>query len=842
LTALALFQRLERLGVQLSVGDGRVRARAPEGVLTPELRDEIALHKTQLLELLAPEARDEFDGAIPQAAADAPARLSPGQDRIWRLVRRDPGTAAYNLSEAFRLQGVLDTAALEAALGELAARHDNLHAEVVGGAVPTMRILPRTSVSWRRANLSREEVPLASALARIREVAHAPFDLENGPLVRFHLLELAEHDHVISITMHHIVADGWSFEVIYDDLAEFYTAARTGLPPSLPQLSVEWTDIAAWQRAWIDSPAAETARSYWREILAAPLQALALPRSASTRRGYAGGRAEVRFPVRTRDAVEALSAASNASPFMVLLAAYACVLRERTRQDDILVCAPAACRERPELQGIVGYLNNLLVLRIATGGDPSFIELVTRVREVSLGAFRHQTLPFQEVAEFSHLARVPLTRAMFAYQGESARAPRLDGIETTRLDVRSDTANFDLALYLGRSEDGLDARLSFKLDAFDAEQAGAMLGRLADVVSAAAEEPDRRLSQLTHETDRAETARPTSTVEDGAVSDPLEVRLMLIWERVIGTWPIRLDDDFFALGGHSLLAVRLLDEIERELGRELPLATFFEVTTVRSLAKALQDDGWVPPTGTLVEMQTTASGPPIFVVHSFEGHVFFYNELARSMGTEHPVYGLQAPGLDGRTGLATRVERISEAHLREMRRVQPDGPYTIAAMCYGVAGALDLAARLRDEDEETHVVFLDSIFDGRRALRRLDRIGSGENALLVFARRNRRVLREQWRQARELLVPDGYARRERRMRWALSRAWDRYVPRKYDGTITLIRSEGNASDREKDWQPESLRALTGAEIDTRTVRGDHFALLREPNVRTVSDLIKSLMK
>ncbi len=835
MTARALLRRLDELGVELSVRSGRVQARAPEGVLTSDLRDEIASRKDELLEILSRD--NELVSPIPRTESDARAKLSPGQERIWRLARRDPQAMTYHLSEAFRVVGPLDTSALDAALLELARRHENLRTEVVDDAVTTLRALPAECAQWDRLDVSEAEAPLDAATASVRELSRTPFDLTDGPLARFHLVRLSDTDHVISITMHHMISDGWSFEVVYDELAALYAAARTGLPSSLPPVPIRWVDVAMWLSEWTDGPAAEVAREYWREVLAPPLEALALPRSASRGRGYEGEQTRVRLSLETRDAVDRLSAVANASPFMVWLAAYAWLLRERTGQDDILICVPAACRERHELQGVVGYLNNVVVLRVATGSAPTFVELVHAVREASLGAFRHQDLPFQEVAEFPHLARVPLTRAMFAYQGEPARTLELDGLETTRLPVENGTANFDIALYVGRSTEGLDASLSFKSDALSGDAAERFLDRLSLLVIEAAQDPTRRTTELADKGD-APVAIPASTSGHMTPTfDSLEVRLTLIWERVLGTWPIHLDDDFFALGGHSLLAVRLLDEIERELGRELPLATFFEVTTVRSLARALQDDGWVPPTGPLVEMQASGSGRPMFVVHSFEGHTFFYNELAQSMGPEHPVYGLQAPGLDGSARPMQRVDRIAQAHLREIRRVQPEGPYTIAAMCFGVAVALDLAVRLHEIGEKTHIVFLDSVFDGRQALVSLQHVDLAEHRLSQLLRRGKRVLREQWEQARDLLNSD----RDHRMRSALARAWHRYDPRPFDGTITLIRSEDKADNRDKDWQPESLRILTGATVDTHLVSGDHLALLREPNVQSVSGVVKSLM-
>ena len=784
MTTNELFEKLTRLGIELSLRGDRVRARGPKEALTPRLREEIASHKADLLEILSSDPATGDGAPSPRATRERVPKLSPGQIHIWNLVRRDPRTAAYNLGEAFRLVGPLDVAALEVALGELAARHDLLHSEIIAGSEPALRILPPEVVTWTHHDASAGANSLETTRRLVNDIARRPFDLERGPLARFHLVRLGETDHVVSIVTHHIISDGWSFEVIYKELSELYAAAGSSRPSQLDAPPPCWTDVAEAQRTWSDSSEAEATRVYWREKLAAPLRPLRLPRESRASRSYAGGHVPVRLPAEVRAAIDRLSGTSNTSAFMVLVAAYAFLLREMSGQDDILLCAPAACRERPELQGLVGYLNNVLALRIDLSGDPTFLELLERTREVALGAFRHQLLPFQEIAEWPHLARVPLTRAMFAFQGEAPHSLQLEGLTSERIAVDTGTANFDLALYVARGAEGFDGELSFKLDTFSPKSAEAFVDRLAAVISSAARDPTRRVSEIngTARLPGASAGHPEGHAGDAPVFNALEVQLGLIWERVLRTWPIYLDDDFFALGGHSLLAVRLLDEIEAELGRGLPLATFFEVTTIRSLARALQDDGWVPPSGALVAMHTGRSKIPLFLVHSFEGHVFFYNELAHSMGPEHSVYGLQASGLDGTGRLASRVERIADVHLREIRGTQPRGPYYIGAMCFGVAVALELVSRLHAEGEQAHVIFLDSVLDGRQALLANQPVGAPSVRVTRWLRDRvhtiRERLRERLREYRASFGPGPYGLRERRMRLALIEAWEAYRPRR----------------------------------------------------------------
>jgi amino acid adenylation domain-containing protein len=444
-----------------------------------------------------------FPEPIPALPDDAERPLSFAQERLWFLDQLEPGSPLYNIPTTVRLRGRVAVAALAAALGTVVARHDALRASFPNEqGRPRLVVAPRLEPHLPLVDLadlaSGEREAAVERL--VGEEARAPFDLASGPLLRARLLRLAADEHLLLLSVHHIVCDGWSLEVLFGELAVAYEAHRQGRRPELPALPVRDTDAAAWQRGWLAGEALDDQLAYWRGKLAGA-STLELPadRPRPPRPSYRGGQRPLRVgPALTR-ALRDLGRREQVTPFMTVLAAFQTLLYRYSGQTDVVVGMPVGNRPRPELEGLVGFFANTLVLRGDLGGDPSFRELLSRTRRLAFEAHANQDLPFERLVEALQperdLGRNPLFQVMFAFQ----RAPlRIDLPELTvsLTMAASGTAKFDLELNLVDQGEELVGVLEYAADLFDPATVDRMAGHLLALLEAVAAEPDTRLSRL----------------------------------------------------------------------------------------------------------------------------------------------------------------------------------------------------------------------------------------------------------------------------------------------------------------------------------------------------------
>ncbi|HLL47353.1 MAG TPA: condensation domain-containing protein, partial [Longimicrobiaceae bacterium] len=432
---------------------------------------------------------------------DRPLPLSFAQQRLWFIDRLEPGRSAYNIPGALRLRGPLDRDALERALGEVVRRHEALRTvfrEVHGEPV---------QVVSAGAGPVLEDVDLAGAaeaevLRAVRAEAERPFDLAAGPLFRTKLLRLSEGEHVLLLTLHHAVGDGWSRGVLHLELEALYGALVRGEAPRLPELPVQYADYAVWQRRWLVGAALEAQTAWWRERLAGVPATLQLPtdRPRPAVRGLGGAAVEAALPPKLAEGLRGLSRRGGATPFMTLLAGWQALLARWSRQDDIVVGTPIAGRTHPDTERLIGFFANTLALRADLSGDPSFAELLGRVREGALGAYAHQDLPFERVVEElapgRSLSYTPLFQVVLALQSAPAPPPRLEGLEVEPLRLGTTTAKFELTLALAESGAGLTGVLEYSTELFDGSTVERMLGHLRVLLEGATASPERRLSEL----------------------------------------------------------------------------------------------------------------------------------------------------------------------------------------------------------------------------------------------------------------------------------------------------------------------------------------------------------
>jgi hypothetical protein len=396
--------------------------------------------------------------------------LSFAQQRLWFLDQMNPGAPVYNVPLATRLTGPLDAGAFERALQAVVHRHDTLRTTFATGegGAPVQVVAPELSLPLPVTDL--RAVPGEGQEGVVRRLAveesQRPFDLARGPLVRATLLRLADREHVLLFTLHHIVSDGWSLGVLLRDTMGFYEAFTTGRDPTLPGLPIQYADYAAWQRQWLRGEVLEKQLDYWKRRLAGATPALDLPTDhpRPAAQTYRGALLSFELAPGLAEAVRALARETGCTPYMVLLAAFQAVLHRYSGQDDLCVGTPIAGRGRAETEGLIGFFVNTLVLRTDLSGDPSFRELLSRAREACLGAYAHQDLPFERLVEELHverdLSRSPLFQVLFVYHNALVPAFDFADLKVRQWDVDTGTSKFDLSLFLVEDEGGCAGRWS----------------------------------------------------------------------------------------------------------------------------------------------------------------------------------------------------------------------------------------------------------------------------------------------------------------------------------------------------------------------------------------------
>ena len=436
---------------------------------------------------------------------DRPLPLSFSQERLWFLDRLRPGDPSYNMPTALRALGDLSPALLEAVLGEVVRRHEALRTTFqLRDGQPAQVIAPPGQWSLPRVDLSGLPEGAAQAEARrlAQEEAVRPFDLERGPLLRAALLRLGPAEHALLLAMHHIVSDGWSMGVFVREITTLYGAALAGRPSPLPELPVQYADFTVWQRGWLTGAELERQLGYWRQRLAGAPASLDLPtdRPRPAVPSHHGGRVVALWEPDFARELARCALRHDITPFMLLLAAFQALLGRLTGQEDIPVGSPIANRNRAEIEPLIGFFVNNLVLRGDLAGDPPFRELLDRTRRTTLEAYAHQDLPFEQVVEALKpqrtLAVNPLFQVMFAVQNAPETAVELPGLSFSPLSFEKDTARFDLELGVWGAGESLLLELVYGAELFDAMTLQRLTIALETLLRGALSGDGRRLSDL----------------------------------------------------------------------------------------------------------------------------------------------------------------------------------------------------------------------------------------------------------------------------------------------------------------------------------------------------------
>ncbi|MEH2355898.1 amino acid adenylation domain-containing protein [Nostoc sp.] len=533
-----------------------------------------------------------------------PIPISLTQLELWFFDQFYPGNSIYNLPLVYRITGALNEKALSESLREIVRRHETLRStfQVKNGqvvyAVVNDPVFDFSVIDLR--HISETERETQATQQAEQEIKH-PFDLARGPLLRSKLWRLDEQEYLFVAVTHHIVADGWSFSVLTQELAKVYEAFCEGKPSPLTELPIKYTDFAQWQRQWLQGEVLESQLQFWKKHLGTSPPILKLPTDhpRPPARTFKSVGQSVVLSEKLTDALKVLSQQEGVTLFMTLLAAFQTLLFSYTRQEEIIVSSALANRTRVETEKLIGFFVNLLPFCTNLGGNPSFRELLGRVREVALGVYAHQEMPLIKLIEELQPVRdssyTLINQVMFVFQNTPE-----DNLEFANLTLKEqfiardtkDTAEFDLELTLEETSTGIEGLLVYRIDLFEPATITKMVDNFQTLLEKITTNNNQRLTELILISEPP--SLPTQTVVSPISKDfitpqnSIEEVVLAIWKEILGLKQISTQDNFFELGGHSSQTLEVICKLQSAFPVVLPLIYLFEKPTVVQLAEAIQ--------------------------------------------------------------------------------------------------------------------------------------------------------------------------------------------------------------------------------------------------------------
>ena len=493
-------------GIRLWVEGDQLRYRAPAGAMTKEMRAVLVEQKAELLRFLR--LNNQIINTVAPAMLPVVRNnripLSFAQERLWFINQLQPGGTGYNIPVTLCIVGGLRVEVLERTINEIMRRHETLRTIFQMTEAGPVQVIQE--YEWQALPMvdlvglpERKQERTAREL--MVEERERPFDLSRGPLVWVRLFRLGPTDHVVSLTLHHIISDGWSMGVFNRELGVLYEAFANSQPSPLPELPIQYADFAVWQREWLQGEVLEKQLSYWKEQLAglSPLQ-LPTDHPRPAIQTFNGATQELRVSSETTKGLRGLCREGDVTLFMTFLAGFEVLLSRYSGQEDIVVGSPIANRNREEIEGLIGFFVNMLVMRVNLGGDPTVLELLERVKEVSLGAYGHQDLPFEKLVEELQperdMSRNPLVQVVFVLQNAPGERVEMKGLALRFVSWVEIKPRFDLEVYLWETELEIMGTIFYNTDLFESRTIGRMAGYFEWVLEGIASNPAQRVSEL----------------------------------------------------------------------------------------------------------------------------------------------------------------------------------------------------------------------------------------------------------------------------------------------------------------------------------------------------------
>ena len=845
------------------------------------LLDQVAREPDRRIADLALDLPEPARPAEPDAEVFAlPA--SPAQQRFWLLTKVNPDATIFNMPSTVRLDGALSVAHLRRSFDLLIERHEILRTTFREAEGELLQIVaPTSDFSLSVTDLGGEQAE-AQAQSVLRKEAEGRFDLERGPLIRAHLIRLSEKDHILTIVLHHILADGWSGNIVQRDLWSAYETLAEGREPAPPPLDIQYADFAAWQRDWLASDEAREQLAFWMERLGGTLPVLAVPtdRPPSGRPAKRCAAKSFMLPATLTADLKTFSRTENATLYMVLLAAFSVLLARYSGQSDVIIGSPVAKR-RPETEPLIGPFAGPIALRFdMTGKDmagesianePTLRQIVRQSVNVATDAMANADLPFEWLFDRLKVrtrgGRNPLFQFYFFYQVAFLQARRLHDLTVTPMPAIRVGTPFELQLAVIERDGEVRANLEYNPDLFDAPKIDAILADFERVLQAIVATPDLPLGALAPlsapSAAGGETAAPPPEHRFVAPRTADEAAVARIWATILDVPAVGVTDDFFDSGGTSILAARLMLRLEKEMGVRLDLSSLLVAPTVEQLTQRIRAARQHEPSQ-VVPLRASGSKVPLFCVHAGGGHVLHYRELTALLDAEQPVYGLQTPDIDG-ARRTTTIGELAALYVADIRRIQAHGPYQLCGLSFGGLVAYEMANQLIDAGEEVGLI---ALFDtGNPAYYRnlppersaafrttylRDRLGKYARNLIwgrlgTAAHDLRQLIGSRgsvaaWKLVRRLFQTIGqpiprFLRSNFIMFLLIGRD---YAPRPFPGVIHLFRAEGRTAEYLADaalgWEE-----MAGKGVVVHHVAGGHVSMMESPNIVPLVEALRTLL-
>jgi thioesterase domain-containing protein len=681
-----------------------------------------------------PEETPVVSSTVPPADEVYVMPATQGQIRFWSLDQMHPGNPALNMPLMWQCRGEMNADLLAMAFSLAVRRHEMLRTTfaMVDGKLSQIIGIPY-SVALPVKDL--QSVPDAAnsqeAGRLIREHAAYRMDLRNGPLLALKLLKFSPQHHLLLVTMHHIICDGISLGILLRDIAVFYEGLVEKKDAVLPELTIQFADFAVWQEEWRKSEAAAASLNFWRETLGTNFGRIELPHDATPE-----GRRDIRTDsesgdIETHLISHELTALAhefcknqNVTLNILLFSIFCTLLHRVTGQRDIVIGSPCANRNE-DTEELIGLFMNIQVLRVGIEAHETFRSLLTKVQDWTLGAYENQELPFEELIYDSHFSHnntsfeIPI---FFLYQKSFMVTQRVAGLEITPLRSMSPGAVFEwMFAIVDRPEEGPRLQLEYNPNYFRPGTIQRYLTSFIALLESAVRESSIELEKMAPADNflpaslpdvqsrmvARRNVRPLPEQFGGGaeimekldeqvatVSDPIEIQLLELWRSMLGVDEISTDTNVFSLGVSSLSILRLVTRMNSLYSMGFGLASLIAAPTIKMVAELVRRR-YAPNTMTsLVPIQPVGTKRPLYIVHGAGGNVVNFYGLTTRIGTDQPVYGVQAQALEVDQPALLRIEDMAAHYLKEIRRVQPEGPYHLLGYSFGGIVVLEMAHQL----------------------------------------------------------------------------------------------------------------------------------------------------
>jgi thioesterase domain-containing protein/acyl carrier protein len=658
---------------------------------------------------------------IEVAAEDYLFPCSVVQRTCWYLDRMSPGTPTNNIAVRFRLEGALDVCLLERALKEVILRHEVLRTRFISvDGEPKQLVAAEAKFWFPVVDLRRlpEEERRSEAERLSSEEARRGFNVETGPLFRGKLIQLADREFILLLTLHHIISDGWSIGVLTDEMGQFYEMLAEGTKPSLEPLSLQYADYACWQQEWMNSGELDQKLKDLKTRLD-NFTPISIPTDFE-RPSLPVSKGEIRSVVLPRtltDPLKAFSDQRGCTLFVTMLSAFGVLMAVESAQTDLAVRTQVSGRDQVELEALIGWFVNSIILRMDASGDPSFNELVERTRGIVLESFEYQHVPFERLMEvigpkLDNPRQLPF-QVNFIFQRDFVRPWERAGLKMTAIPSKSTGTFVDLNFFLVERKDGWRASVDVNTDVFEPETGDLLLSKFTKILEAVANNPQVRMSEL------GIPARQKSAVSASKAGAPIhipgkthyELAVIDIWERVLNRRPVGVTSNFFDLGGHSLNAVRMLVQLRERFGTEIKLSELFVDPTPRAMAKVISGEGSPRIDRDIIPVQPIGTRPAFFMI----GGDHFFRPLAKSVGDNQPFLGIpleryRTPDMEDSftVPLGKERPRVARELAALLTREYGNGPFYLGGWCADGVTAFETARAI---EEQGGVIGMVVLFD-----------------------------------------------------------------------------------------------------------------------------------